>query len=205
MALFGRKTEKRQQNSICVLLDSNSRMVARGTFTVAAGGQEVSVRLLEGDAEALSVIGIVQAVPQDKNLAPLMTRVLRCRDGVVTLAPMREAGAAMRRNFRMPVAFDSFLYPRRGGRATLRSVDLSCGGIAFRSRFPLTVGEEFEVVVPITADGPLVLQAQLLRVHLEPDGNFYACKFVNMIDDEETMLREAVFAIQISARRARAC
>ena len=52
----------------------------------------------------------------------------------------------------------------------------------------------------MTSEGPLVLTAETLRVHLEADGNnFYACKFIHMIDDEESFLREAVFAIQIQS------
>ena len=87
----------------------------------------------------------------------------------------------------------------------MRSIDLSCGGIAFRSMCLLSVGDVFEVVVPITSEGPLLLNTQLLRVHLEPGSpNFYACKFIDMIDDEESMLREAVFAVQVKAAKSAA-
>ena len=49
-----------------------------------------------------------------------------------------------------------------------------------------------------------MLTGEILRVHLETDGNnFYACKFIHMIDDEESFLREAVFAIQISSVKAK--
>ena len=147
---------------------------------------------------------MLQVVPQDKSLPPLMTRVVDFRENAVALQPMRELGSDVRRNFRVPVVFGSFLYPRSGGRAALRSVDLSCGGAAFRANCSLAVGDVFELVVPLTSEGPLLLNAKLLRVHLEPTGpSFFACKFVDMINDEEALLREAVFAIQISSARAR--
>ncbi len=205
MALFGRKNEKHSNERIFLLMDRNSRMIARGRQRNVPGTQNLIISLLEGDAGQVAAAGVVQAVPQDKSQPPQMTRVIDRRGDTVMLEPMRELGAEVRRNFRVPVAFDSFLYPAGGGRAALRSVDLSCGGIAFLSNMSLAVGDEFEVVVPITAEGPLLLTAHLLRVHLEPGrGNFYACKFIDMIDDEETMLREAVFAIQIHTARARA-
>ncbi len=199
MALFGKKAEKRQP-VIYVLLDSNSRVLARGKkYKSAPDSQELHILLIEGDPARLNAAEIVQAVPQDKSMLTQMTRVVGCHENLVTLVPLRGAGAAMRRNFRVPVAFDSFVYPSGGGRAAMRSVDLSCGGVAFRSPCVLAVGSIFEVVIPITAEGPLLVSAELLRVHLEPDGrHFYACKFINLIDDEETMLREAVFAVQVS-------
>lgn len=204
MALFGKKSEKNTRSDIYVLLDSNSRMHARGVRREGSDGKTLFIFLSEGDPAALAKIGVLQAVPQDKSLLPQMVRFIGSREKMIALEPMRDLGSAMRRNFRVPVVFDSFIYPTGGGRATLRSIDLSCGGIAFRSHCMLSVGDLFEVVVPITSEGPLLLNAQLLRVHLEPDAfNFYACKFVDMIDDEESMLREAVFAVQVSTARAK--
>lgn len=200
MALFGKRPKKRKEPPIYLLMDSNSRLLARGLRKDSGDENELDIKLIEGDPYTLRDVGIVQTVPQDKSLPPQMARVIACRGGLVSLEPMRELGSEVRRNFRVPVVFDSFVYFRVGGRAELRSVDLSCGGIAFRSTAALAVGSVYQVVVPITSEGPLLLFVQVLRVHLEPTGgNFYACKFVGMIDDEEAMLREAVFAIQIGA------
>lgn len=206
MGLFGKKADKKVEKpaeNTYVLMDSNSRLCARGYRREAPNGNTLFIALTEGDPAFLARIGILQAIPQDKNLPPQMVRFIGSRERLIALEPMRDLGAAMRKNFRVPVVFDSFVYPARGGRAALRSVDLSCGGIAFRCQMPLSVGETFEVVIPLTAEGPLLLHAQILRVHLDPNGNVYACKFIDMIDDEETMLREAVFAIQINTTRAR--
>ena len=206
MALFGRKAEKRVSDSsgIYLLMDSNSRMLGRGKRMDAPGRKNIYIKLIEGNVKALVDAGILQAVPQDKSLPPQMTRVADFRDNAVALEPMRELGSEVRRNFRVPVVFDSFVYPPSGGRSPIKSVDLSCGGIAFRAPRAFAVGDTVEVVVPPTSEGPLLLHAEILRVHLEPEGdNFYACKFVNMIDDEESLLREAVFAIQINSVKTR--
>lgn len=206
MALFGRKAEKRKEDltGLYLLMDSNSRMLARGRRLDAPGRKNIYIKLIDGNARTLVDAGIIQAVPQDKSLPPQITRVADFREDAVALEPLRELGSEVRRNFRVPVVFDSFVYPPGGGRAPMRSVDLSCGGLAFRSPRPFAVGETFEVVIPMTSEGPLVLTGEILRVHLETDGNnFYACKFIHMIDDEESFLREAVFAIQISSVKAK--
>ena len=206
MALFGRMAEKRKEDltGLYLLMDSNSRMLARGRRLDAPGRKNIYIRLIDGNARTLVDAGIIQAVPQDKSLPPQITRVADFREDAVALEPLRELGSEVRRNFRVPVVFDSFVYPPGGGRAPMRSVDLSCGGLAFRSPRPFAVGETFEVVIPMTSEGPLVLTGEILRVHLETDGNnFYACKFIHMIDDEESFLREAVFAIQISSVKAK--
>ena len=55
-----------------------------------------------------------------------------------------------------------------------------------------------EVVLPVT-DSPLVVKTQVLRVlpDKSSDQPFYATKFVDLIHDEEALIRKAVFSIQI--------
>ncbi len=203
--LFGKRQEKQEQPSevgIYQMMDSNSRLVARGTHHEFESPY-LFFTLFEGDVKTLENIGVIQVVPQDKSKPPQMTRYAGFRNGIVALEPMRELGAAMRKNFRVPVTFESFVYPQAAPRATLRSVDLSCGGIAFHSPHVFAAGETFEVVIPLVSEEPLLLHAQALRARNDPgQGNFYACKFVDLIDDEETLLREAVFAIQIKTYKA---
>lgn len=209
MGLFSKKSEKKKADSppvedVYVLLDSNSRPCARGTRKPSPDGKSIFISLFDGEPAILARIGILQAVPQDKAKEPQMVRFIGARGAIVALEPMRGQGAAMRKNFRVPVFFESFIYPARGGRSIIRSIDLSCGGVAFRAPIALAVGELFEIVVPLAATEPLLLKAEILRVHLEPSGiNMYACKFVDTIDDEESLLREAVFAIQINANKAK--
>ena len=200
--LFGKRQEKQEKPSeagIYLLMDSNSRLLARGTHHEFES-QYLFFTLIEGELLDIEQANIVQVVPQDKSLPPQMTRYAGFRNDIVALEPMREAGAAIRKNFRVPVAFDSYVYPASGPRSAMRSVDLSCGGIAFHSNHVFAPKEVFEVVVPLVSEEPLLLRAEALRARSDPGiGNFYACSFVDLIDDEETMLREAVFAIQIKS------
>ena len=132
--------------------------------------------------------------------------VLRSRGDFVmveVLATASPAATDMRRNLRVPVEFDSLLYPVNGiwpGRRTARSVNLTCGRIAFEARPGLWTQEIVEIVVP-TVEAPLILKGEILRQRDLDNGKvFYAAKFVDMCEDEEMLLRETVFSIQLENR-----
>lgn len=200
--LFGKRQEKQEkpnESGVYSLMDSNSRLLARGTHHEFES-QYLFFTLIEGELLDIEQAKIIQVVPQDSSLPSQMTRYVGFRNGIVALEPMRKAGAALRKNFRVPVVFNSYVYPASGPRASMRSVDLSCGGVAFHSPHAFAPNEVFEVVVPLVSEEPLLLRAEALRARSDPGiGNFYACKFVDLIDDEEALLREAVFAIQIKS------
>ena len=65
--------------------------------------------------------------------------------------------------------------------------------------------QRFELVVPITAQ-PLLLRSEIIRKRpCSREGEeMYAAKFVDMCHDEEMMVREAVFNVQLSSRPRRA-
>lgn len=118
----------------------------------------------------------------------------------VYLEPVRRLGEDVRKNLRIPVRFVSYLYPVSGrwkGRVPIVSKDLSCGGLAFYAPRSLEVGEMVQVVVPVTSR-PLVLPMRILRSERASDGEYvYAGCFVGMVREEESMVREAVFSIQL--------
>lgn len=136
--------------------------------------------------------------------------LMRSRNDMIQLDVCKTAtsGNDMRKNLRVPVKFKSFIYPLTGGwpgRRAVGSHDLSCGGIAFHTNYSLQIGEWFEVVVPVTSE-PLVVKGEILRMRPSAE-NFsilYAAKFVDLCNDEETLLREAVFNLQLSGRPRRA-
>lgn len=110
----------------------------------------------------------------------------------------------LRSDLRVPVRFISFLYPVGTGwtgRQEIQAVDLSCGGLAFSSDTGLTKGEKVELVLPVT-DEPLVVHCELVRVQeLDEKTSLYSAKFVDLCGAEESMVRKAVFDIQLKNRR----
>ena len=132
--------------------------------------------------------------------------LVRCRNDIIQLEVRKSAtnGNDMRKNLRVPVRADSFIYPLTGGwpgRRRVQTNDLSCGGVAFYTDHSLRGGEMFEIVIPVTSQ-PLVVKGEILRMRPSESGGsiLYAAKFVELCDDEETILREAVFNLQLSGR-----
>ena len=72
--------------------------------------------------------------------------------------------------------------------------------MAFWADRPLEEREIVEMVLPVT-DSPLIVKTQILR-ELPDDTTekpLYASKFVDLIQDEEALIRKAVFCIQIDS------
>ncbi len=107
----------------------------------------------------------------------------------------------LRDNLRVPVSFDSYVYAISEdwkGRAKIKSVDLSCGGMSFICERKLKLDEEIEVTVPISHT-VLVLKMKIIRI-FEKDEKVYAATFYDMVHDEEVLTREAVFNLQLQNR-----
>ena len=208
--LFFKKKEKASKNAtLCVLLDSSTaRVLARGYLEGPPDGLNLQINVIEGDPLAVVHTDHVQIVLADEEMTPKLGHVIHYQGARLVLEPLRElVGNTVRANLRMPVDFDTFVYPTDGtpGRWRARGNDLSCGGISFYSQGRFSVGDIVEVVVPITRGGPLLLGCELLRTKDMDDGSrFYAAKFTEVLNEQESMLREAVFNVQLkSIQRSR--
>lgn len=201
--LFFKKKDKAPKNApLCVLLDSNtSRVLARGYLDGPPDGLNLQINVTEGDPLAVASADNVQVIPSDESIVPKLGHVIHYQGTRLVIEPLRDlVGNSVRSNLRMPVDFETFLYPTDGreGRWRARANDLSCGGISFYTDAAFRVGEVIEVVVPITKGGPLLLACELLRTSDMDDGSrFYAAKFNDVLNEQESMLREAVFNVQL--------
>lgn len=198
--LFSRRGSGDEDNgvTVCLLMDRNSRFLARGELSGPIDAPNLQIKIIEGLADDVVTAEIIQVIPKDQKMLIQLGRVIYRRGNAVVLEPMRELGSRVRQNLRMPVDFESFAYPLTGGRAQIKSVDLSCGGIAFHASHAFEPREIFEIVIPITEEGPLLLTCELLRS--APNGEsstFYAARFIDLLPEEEAMVREAVFNVQL--------
>lgn len=134
----------------------------------------------------------------------LLGRILRCRGERIVLEKLRSLGREFQENLRMPVYFESFIYPISGrwkGRRGIESNDLSCGGISFFCREELADGERVEMVIPVKNSILLLLRCQVLRRRpSDREEGLYAAKFLDLCRDEEMLVREAVFNVQLQNR-----
>lgn len=186
-----------------LLLDANSTPVARVSVSDTESEQWV-LKVQEWKRKLRLDNVIVQLVPMDSEDIGILARSSGCKNDLILVEKIREEdGKHMRQNLRMPISFKSHMYPVTGswvGRRDIIGKDLSSGGVAFYCKEPLYKGEIVELVVPVNGE-PLLLRCEVLRGLREDDTlYFFAGRFVEICNDEESQVRETVFSIQLERR-----
>ena len=186
-----------------LILDSKGTPLANAVLESPPNSEVLQIRILGGKEEAVAAHREIQLIGMDDSTPNRVGVIIRQRDDKMVIQPTAALGPAARENLRILTDFESVMYPVTGrwkGQRTFKAKDLSCGGIAFWSGIPLEEREIVEMVLPVT-DAPLVVKTQVLR-RLEDDSTelpLYASKFVDLIQDEESLIRKAVFSIQIDS------
>lgn len=195
-------TTANQDSSTYLILDSANTPLAHGKMETPPGSKPMRMLVLEAKVDNVMEHGEVNLVGMGSSDLPMRCRVLRQRGDKVLLEKLGTLDGELRRNLRVPVQFDTFLYPLDGawtGRRTARSLDLSCGGIAFLAEDGLELHDRAEIVV-VPTENPVLLRCEVLRKQEREGGPFfYATKFVDMCEDEEVAVREAVFSLQLQS------
>ena len=195
------------EQSIYLLLDSKGSPIARGRIQGRTDGPYWQIQVEDGkideilEHKKLKLLSIMDSGPSYEGT------IVRSRNDMIQLevSKLDRDGGDMRKNLRVLVSFKSLIYPVTGrwkGRREIESHDLSCGGVAFYTEHSLQVGEQLEAVIPVTSE-PLVVTCQVLRMRPTERAAvplMYAAKFVDLCNDEETLLREAVFNLQLKGR-----
>ena len=196
----------KQEERTYMILDSQNNPIAPGQMVSPPGDEMLQVLVLENKIDDVARHEIIHLIAMGSDDASLQCQVLRERGDKVILKRIAALDPEVRRNLRVPVKFDSFVYPITGswrGRRSVQSLDLSCGGVAFRGDAGLEEGERVELVVP-TVDAPLIMRCQILRVkELQDEKRLYATKFIDMCEDEEVTVRETVFSLHLQSRNQR--
>lgn len=191
-------------NARYLILDAEKRPLTYGELLDPPEAERFQIRVPADRLETVMERPTVQLIGISEGAGVLVGRVEDSRgDDIVVITKLEALDENLRQNLRMPVHFSTFLYPVTGawkGRRQAESVDLSCGGIGFTCRERLEEDELLEIVIPITTQ-PLVVTCRILRIRQEEDGGFfYAAEFIELCNGEESMLREAVFSVQLSSR-----
>ena len=198
-----------QEQNLYLLLDSRGTALAQVKIEGSPSGDLWQLRVLDDRIDGVlthkkfKLMSITDSSPSYEGTLE------RSRGEQIQLRVKKTAanGNDMRKNLRVPVHFNSFIYPLTGGwkgRREVESNDLSCGGIAFFTNDPFKLRERFEMVIPITTQ-PVILRCEVLRQRpcAQEGRDMYAAKFVEMCHDEEMLVREAVFNVQLSTRSRR--
>ena len=187
----------------CVLLTSGNVPLAQGVIRQSSVAL-FQVEILEGKAVDVEGHEIIHLVGADgENPLQVQCHLTRLRGDVAVLEKMSDLDPEFRRSLRVPTRFASFVYPISGswkGRMAVQSIDLSCGGISFYGPDGMEIGETAEVVVP-TQSNPIIVTMQILRKHqLKNDKTYYAAKFAALQSEEDRLICERVFSLQLSSR-----
>ena len=190
------------EERLYLILDSKGTPLANAVLESPPSSEVLQLQVLGGKVEQVMAHREIQLIGVDDGSPDRVGVIVRQREDKIVVQPTTALGPAARENLRILTDFESVMYPVTGrwkGQRSLRAKDLSCGGIAFYSGIPLEDREIVEMVLPVT-DSPLVVRTQVLR-SLPNDGAklpLYASKFVDLIHDEEALIRKAVFSIQIN-------
>ena len=183
-----------------LILDSRGDAVAHGTSEYAPQQAEWRMTIDDGDLEEIAKHTNLELVGNSDAVPALEVRIVRREGKTIVVEPIRPLEQSLRRNLRIPVRFDSFIYPKSGkwkGRAAIVSRDLSCGGLGFYCTRPLEERELVQVVIPVT-NQPLLLDMEILHWRAGVEGALlYSARFPSLLREEENMVREAVFSLQL--------
>ena len=190
------------QERLYLILDSQGNPLANAVLESPPNVEMLQIRVLNDKVAAVCAHQEIQMIAVDDGVPDRVGLIVRQRDDKLVIQPTAALGPAARENLRILTSFESVMYPVTGywrGQRPIRAKDLSCGGVAFYTDTPLDDREIVELVLPVT-DNPMVVRAQVLRTLPSQDHEppLYATKFVDLIHDEEAMIRRAVFSIQIT-------
>ena len=185
----------------CIISDSQNQPLASAVLESRPQDAVWRIRVPEADIQRIISYGIIRVISMDDRVPNVNAEILsQPEPDLLTVSPSAQLDASVRLELRIPVRFESFLYslsPRWKGRVPIVSQDMSCGGIAFFCHQKLAIGETAELVIPVTTQ-PIIAKVQVLRFRPSPSPiPLVAAKFVDIIHDEEIMIREAVFSQQL--------
>lgn len=189
--------------TVYLLLDSRGIPIAQGRLEGSADGPNWQIRVLDDKVNLVLQHKTLKLMSVNDGNPSYEGTLMRSRNDMIQLEVHRitDKPEDMRQNLRVAVRFNSLIYPISGrwkGRRAVESKDLSCGGVAFYCPDSLRIGERIEFVVPVTSQ-PVLVTAQILRSNPnEREGTvMYAAKFLDLCNDEEMIIREAVFSLQL--------
>ncbi len=183
-----------------LILDSQGTPLCQAVLESPPWGDVLQLRVLQEDPDDFMDCSDIQLIGLEDNAPARRGLITRQRGNRLVVHPTEDLGAQARENLRVNTDFQSVIYPISGtwrGQRAVMGHDLSCGGVAFHTMQPLETGEVAEMVLPVT-DEPLLLHFRVLRpLSSQEPVPLYAARFVDLIPDQEFLIRKAVFSIQV--------
>ncbi len=183
-----------------LILDNRGKPLCQAVLESQLHAEAIQLRILQDEPDDLTGCNDIQLIGMDDVTPARRGFITRQRGNRLIVHPTENLGAQARENLRVDTNFQSVIYPISGswrGQRAVMGHDLSCGGVAFHTMQPLETGEMAEMVLPVT-DEPLLLHFRVLRpLSVQGPVPLYAARFVDLIPDQEFLIRKAVFSIQV--------
>lgn len=187
-----------------LILDKDHNPAAQADLISKPGDVPWHLEVLSDRVDRVKGLSTLCLIGMGDDDPSMIGDLIRVRGDRIVVQPTKNLGPEARQNLRVPIVFNSVMYPVTGlwkGQRKYTGLDLSCGGVAFQTDRKMRDKEVMELVLPMT-DNPLVVKAQILRTLPTEEGIFkYAAKFIDLVEDEDFAIRKAVFSIQIDNQR----
>ena len=191
-------------NRTYLIMDTQNHALANGEVVSNPGETPIKLNILNNKVDNVTSHEVIALFGTSSQEPPIQCRILRFRGDTIQVEKIATLDPEVRRNLRVPARFDTYIYPIPSsywsGRQPVQAIDLSCGGIAFYSNFYMEPRDEVEIVVTPTEE-PVILHCEVLKRQDLQNRFMYATKFVDMCEDEEVIVREAVFSLQLQQAR----
>ena len=191
------------EERLYLLLDSKGTPLANAVLESPPNSEVLQIRVLNDKVEDVAAHREIQLIGIDDSTPNRVGVIVRQREDQLVIQPTAALDANARENLRILTTFSSVMYPVSGrwkGQKNVKGKDLSCGGVAFYTEASLIEKEVVELVLPVT-DEPLLLKVRMLRsLPSDREMALWAARFVDLIRDEEIMIRKSVFSIQVSEK-----
>ena len=105
---------ERQEERLYLLLDSVNTPLARGRMEGPANGNILQMLVLDNDVEKVAKHEVIVLMSMSGSEPPLQCRIVRQRGDRVALEKIASLDPDLRRNLRVPIKFDTFIYPITG-------------------------------------------------------------------------------------------
>ena len=174
------------KEKLYLILDNQGSPLAQATLESPPGAEVAQMRLVQEMDMDFTLMGELQFIGLDDSLVSKRGTVTIQRGDRLAVRTGAILSAEARQNLRIKTDFESVMYPVTGNWKGQRELQ------------PREIGQ---IVLPVT-DEPMVLKTRILRpIPTDEPVPLYASQFVDLILDEEIMIRKAVFSIQVSHPR----
>ena len=184
---------RRQPEKKFIILDDNQQTLASAILMEQQGQRKIFELTSTPSTDLLSLPAINILSLNSTEFMAWRGKAERLRGDQFYFWAEDRIDERLRRHLRIPMSFQTYLYPVSGVlfRLPVVSKDISCGGIAIYSMEPLLTDQVFEIALPCT-EPPLLVRLKVLRP-LPSGSNLYSCQFVDLRPAEEAMIQECIF------------